>query len=73
MYLIFVLHRSRAYFSGNILDSQVIQNKIVGEAGFQNTQFFYFISESFSVFGIVYFVSKFYFAYSLRKSGCDSL
>ena len=73
MYLIFVSHCSGAYFSGNILDSWVIQNKTLGEDGFQNTEFLYFISESFSVFGIVCFVSKFYFAYSLKKSGCDSL
>ena len=52
--------------------SWVIKNRRVGEAGFQIPRFFYFVCESIWVFGIVHFISKFYFACSLARSACDS-
>ena len=42
-YIIFVLHHSGAYFSGHIIVSWVIQNNILGEVGFQNPSFIYFV------------------------------
>jgi hypothetical protein len=45
----------------------------LGEVGFLNPRFIYFVCKYFWIFEVVHFISKFYLASSLARSACNSL